>query len=744
MKANDLPKINMTPQKGISKSINGSTKWRIARCFLLILAIPAAIALALPLLLFFFFLIFVRPILEAKPAEAHPPDDGALTSIQPVSLVAKGEPQPLRVTFELANSAICRGGSVRLTPGRILKLPGGKWKLAFQWGAGWGDFQRKSRNRPNYSAVRVWKNGVRMRPEKISIEIVNDASRKMLLRWLKRKFLQKLGIRLAPLNPKDAFLSQKGITVRFVEEEIGAGDIVEFTLGEGVGLEPPAAPIQTDFAIEVDRDGSGDFRIVSAVPTIEVTGGDPSRLEIIAPSRVFVNRPFTVIVRCIDEHGFPTPHFSGYLRVMSDEGISFPEKILLKEGEHFARIECICLKSGYFRLKARDESRELFGESNPIECRPSGNLLVWGDLHTHSLISDGTMEPSYIYNKASVELGRNFAAVADHDIWSLGEEYSRKPEEFQFMVAEADRHYVPGKFVTFPAFEWTHHHRGHRTIIFGPGESPILLSHKDNRFDTPDKLLNALKGKKAIAIPHHPAWKTHFGEMYFDWGKPDSENQRLVEVYSMHGCSEYYGCPRPISHAALIEGFRGKVYRAFLGKEYAGPATGSYVRDALAQGYKLGLCAGSDDHLVGADPRKGIGVVYRGGLTGIYAALLTRESLWEALYDRNVIATTGERIILELVINGYYQGSEVISDGPPEVRARVAGTSPFALVEVVKFDGTDYTSLYFNENAGSVMDFSIKDKRFSGYSFYYLRVIQSDGAMGWAGPIWVYKPGYRR
>lgn len=743
MIANDFTRRNMKRHK---QSLIGRHKRagaRIALAILVILAIPVLIALALPLLLFLLFLLFVRPILKATPREAHPPQKGYTASIEPSSLIAKGEPQPLRITFEPRNCAISRGGALRLTPGRVLRLPDGRWRLSLQWGAGWGDFQRKSKDRPNYSAVRVWKNGTRVHPDKISIEIVDNASGKTLLRWLKRKFLLKLGFRLTPLNPKDAFLNQQGLNVRFIDEEIGTGDIVEFTIGEGAGLKPPAAPIETDFTIEIDRYGTGDFRIASSIPTLKVTGGEPSRFEIIAPSRVFPNRRFEAVVRCVDEHGFSTPHFSGNLRLMPDEGISAPARVSLKEGKCFTRIECICLKTGYFRIKASDESGMLLGESNPIECCTSGNLLVWGDLHTHSLISDGTMEPSYIYTKSAGELGRDFAAIPDHDIWSLGEEHSRTPEEFQFMVAEADRYYDPGKFVTFPAFEWTHHHLGHRTIIFGPGESPALFSHRDKNFDTPDKLLEALKGKRVIAIPHHPAWKTHFGEMYFDWGRTDSENQRLVEIYSTHGCSEYYGCPRPISHTALIEGFRGRVYRAFLGKEYAGPETGSYVRDALAEGYKMGLCAGSDDHLVGADPRKGIGVVYKGGLTGAYAAALTRESVWEALYNRRVVATTGERIILELTINGFPQGSDVLSDGPPEIRARIAGTSPIALAEVIKYDGTNYSTLHFIENRDTVAEFSIKDSRFASYSFYYLKVIQSDGAMGWAGPVWVYKPGYR-
>ncbi|GEM_PF-735559 len=721
----------------------GKLSSAVKRNPLLFLAIPAGIVLTFPLLLFFYFLFLVRPILKAKPQEALPPDKGANTVIEPDSITAKGAPCPVRITFELKEGFISRGGALRIRPGRVLKLPDGRWKLALQWAAGWGEIQRKKKDRPNYAAVRIWKNGTKVCPEKISIEIQNNAYRKTLVRWLKRKFIQKLGFKLEPLNPKDAFLDSAGLTVRFVDEEIVKGDTVEFVIGEGARLTPPAAPIETDFAVEIDRTGSGKFHIAESVPTLRATGGEPARLEIIAPSRVFMNKRFRVVIRCVDEHGFSTTHYSGKLRIFPDEGISAPEVVRLAEGECFARIECVCSKAGILKIRARDESRTLLGESNPIECGAGGNLLLWGDLHTHSIISDGTMEPAYLYEKAAGELGRDFAAVPDHDIWSLGEERSRTKEEFELMVAEANRYYVPGHFVTFPAYEWTHHHRGHRTIIFGPGELPVLLSHKDRRFDTPEKILTALKGKRVIAVPHHPAWKTHLGEMFFDWGSPEFENQRLVEVYSTHGCSEYYGCPKPISHATLIEGIRGKIYRAFLREEYAGPTSGSYVRDALARGNKLGLCAGSDDHQVGADPRKGIGVTYNGGLTGVYCASLTRESVWDAIYQRRIIATTGERIIIELVVNGYPQGSEITSDGPPEIRARIAGTSPLALVEVVKFDGNDYSTIYFLEDTGAFADFTFRDRGFSSDSFYYLRVIQSDESMGWAGPIWVSRSNRR-
>ena len=191
-----------------------------------------------------------------------------------------------------------------------------------------------------------------------------------------------------------------------------------------------------------------------------------------------------------------------------------------------------------------------------------------------------------MYHRARDLMGWDFTAVTDHDIWSLGEERPRSSEELDLMMRLADRNNSPGRFVTFRSYEWTHHTLGHRNVIFGPSTEPVFLPHTDARYATPERLLRALEGRDVLVVPHHPAWKTHAGEMHFDFGPAGDSHQRLIEVYSRHGNSEFFGCPRQISHVGSMEGIRGAITRAFLGREYAvrNPAVTCATRSPLATG----------------------------------------------------------------------------------------------------------------------------------------------------------------
>lgn len=707
------------------------------RWFLIILAACAA----LPVSGLLAFLLFVRSLRKAGPQPTVSPYHGGSVTITPDSVAAGGPPVPVRVTYRVGPDGVSSGGGVRLCPGKVLRFGPERWRLCLQWGNGWGQLQAKRPGRPNHLSVSTSGKDVGL-----AVSMRDRAVDRTRLPWLKRKLLQKVGFRTASFDPRDAFIEAQKVTVKVERGRLEHGDTIDFTLG-GAGLEPPFAAGETDYAIEVDPDGSGRFLLEAAVPNLKATGGDPETLEVVAPSTAAPGERIAVLVRCLDSRGVLAPGFSGLLTLYSTGGIAVPPSVLVTgDGGGVAWFQAVVTGHGVTRIGARDVSGQIEGESNPVVCSDTGIRLLWGDLHTHSVVSDGTMEPAYHYFRARHLLGRDFAAVADHDTWSLAEEHERFPEEFALMVRAAEESYRPGEFVTFPAFEWTNHRLGHRVVLFGPGEEPVLLHCCDERYGTPERLHAALAGKNVLVVPHHPAWKTHFGEMRYEFGTGAGAGglQRLVETYSTHGSSEFFGTPFPITHAALIEGLKGRATRAFLGDEFAGRNSGSYARDLLADGHRFALIAGSDDHLVGADPRRGIGIIYGGGLAGVFARARTRESVWESLLSRNVCGTTGPRMVIEMRVDGRPQGSELVSDGAPRVTGHVVGAADIAFVEVVKFDGESYSIPY--EVAGgsreAVVDFT--DRLFRGDSFYYLRAVQSDGHTAWAGPTWVDRPGSGR
>ncbi len=109
-----------------------------------------------------------------------------------------------------------------------------------------------------------------------------------------------------------------------------------------------------------------------------------------------------------------------------------------------------------------------------------------------------------------------------------------------------------------------------------------------------------------------------------------------------------------------------------------------FYDEALARGYRLGIVAGSDDHKSrpGASyPGAGLFGV-RGGLTCIYASSLTREGLWDALKQRRVYGTTGQRIILHFTTGEHWMGEEFDATEPPVFEVYVVGVAGLEAVEL--------------------------------------------------------------
>ena len=195
-------------------------------------------------------------------------------------------------------------------------------------------------------------------------------------------------------------------------------------------------------------------------------------------------------------------------------------------------------------------------------------------------------------------------------------------------VAAADRHYVPGEFTTFAAYEYTsvaaNEEQGsfaggnlHRNVFF-KGDAP------DRAFSTldstnPEDLWDWMDAKRAegyesIAIPHNPnvsdglmfRLQTYNGDpLDAAYAEQRMRNEPLVEVTQVKGTSETHPALSPNDEWADFE-----IYDRLLASYEVSKTEGSYVREAYRNGLKLqeeqgfdpfrfGLVAASDSHVVG-------------------------------------------------------------------------------------------------------------------------------------------------
>jgi len=480
---------------------------------------------------------------------------------------------------------------------------------------------------------------------------------------------------------------------------------------------------EAEILVAVDPDGElrgplcGYYPLESP-PKIRILPERAVKLVVTVPSKVSMGERFEVTVVARDKYENVASGYRGVLEVKcSDPSAHLPEIVRMESKDRGVLRFTASLRSvGVHRITLTDEENGLKGVSNPIDCSEAkpDYRIYWGDPHVHTSLSDGlgTLEECYIYARDVADL--DFAAVTDHDSMLTD-------EEWELTKKAAARFYEPGRFVTFSGYEYSERrHGGDKCVYYLTDDQPIFR-YIDEGSRTPSELWEKLKGRKALTVPHHPTHK----RMRTNWDIHDPHFQRLVEIYSEWGNSEYPSNPRPVCLNHL--------------HEEREPPEGTTVQEALARGYRLGIIAGSDNHSgqpgycdqMGNFSRRR---AYHGGLTAIYAKELTREALWDSLWNRRCYATTGARIILEFSVDGHIMGEEFSTERAPKIKVRVLGTANIQKTEVIRSNKV----IFVKRGDGSELQFEFLDGEIGpGLNYYYVRVTQEDGEMAWSSPVWV-------
>ncbi|MHA2208405.1 MAG: DUF3604 domain-containing protein [Candidatus Thorarchaeota archaeon] len=310
--------------------------------------------------------------------------------------------------------------------------------------------------------------------------------------------------------------------------------------------------------------------------------------------------------------------------------------------------------------------------SNPVivDDFPAGSpMIYWGDLHSHSMVSDGSGTPdeSYYYGRYISKL--DFMAMTDHgEDFTYLDRLKTGTAEFQDYLKSTSNAYEPGEFVSFYGAEWTSEYvdqilflvpvpiasGGHYTCIFSGDSMPIFSAITENTIGELWTLLDdyaSTSGDRALAIPHH----TIRNQFIQDWTLMNPDYVRLVEVTSVHG-------------ECLFDNdlnYRGSVD---LPPERV---PGSSVIDAMTMGYRMSFIANGDNH--DGHPGHSIshtrasighqypfsfynarnGHPYPSGITAVYATSLTRDGVFTGLETGRVYANSDHgRPILDFSING--------------------------------------------------------------------------------------------
>lgn len=499
-------------------------------------------------------------------------------------------------------------------------------------------------------------------------------------------------------NPKpklDITYSAGIIDILIMGYPLREGDEVKIYIGDPRG-NPPLMPLEAQkyvFYIAVDRDNTGVYRRISKFPVLEVVGDCASSFDVIAPAIQKPGETFNLTVVAADKHNHnPDPYYEGEVKVFSSSPEIPPLTFKASKGSRGVFSIPLSLPSdGVYYFTVFDPKRGISGLSNPVSTNFFGEYRVYfGDIHGHNVLCDGRGTIDEYYQWARDVRRLDFAALTPHvegakrydveDFWGI---VQRKVKEY----------YEPHKFVTLLGFEWGSWTLfGDKCVYYLDDEGPYFPANEEES-NTPEKLWKLLEGREAITIPHH----TKYGGRT-DWSFMNSEFQRVVEIYSLWGCSEKYG-----EHS---------------------------VQAALAMGHRLGIIASSDTH-------KGQPAPINGGLAAVIAKELTREGVFYALKNRRCYGTTGARILLRFEVNGHVMGEEFKVDSGSvrrRVYVRVAGTAPVEKAYIIR--NNEEVKVF--ENLGRVAELTFVDEEpFKDTVYYYVRIVQEDGQMAWSSPIWV-------
>jgi len=434
--------------------------------------------------------------------------------------------------------------------------------------------------------------------------------------------------------------------------------------------------------------------------------------------------------------------------------------------------------------------------SNPIlvnNYSVSESMIAWGDIHTHSHLSDGTGTAKESFYFARYVACLDYNALTDH-----GEIMLFSPGSLNRLESATNNAYEPGEFVTIHGIEWTNVRTGHYVCIFSGNtllKKPVLsymtVPTTDALWEALDDFTSAT-GSRALALPHHTTKKSYIQ----DWTYINPKYVKLAEVCSVHG-------------DFLFEQRHELNYR---GAIHAPPkyTNGSSIIDAYTMGKRMTLYAASDEH----DGHPGHSLShtrayvghqrpfslwhtrnehpYPGGLTAIYVNNLTREGVFTGLENQRIFANSdhGRPILMfkinetsvgdgsTLTVNNQNSHREInifiAQDGAPvALKSKAASVTPNWMpnwdvsIEIIKngrlwntisvsspiqniniidtepITGTSYEPYCINIKGdwyiNSYSDNPINPSSLTtgGFDYYLVRVVGANGRHSYIGPIWV-------
>ena len=480
---------------------------------------------------------------------------------------------------------------------------------------------------------------------------------------------------------------QKAIIIDIVDGYLNPGDKIIVRLGDrrfGSRGTRVQTFVEDQFLMRwyVDLVGTSRFAPVKPDIAINIRSGDIAKLKVLSPRVVKPEVAFPVHIHTEDAWGNATvdqPYLNAFVRILRDENKQevFQKSLPLSgQGWTYASSDFNIADSGAYLISVSMidwSGKTIINHNEYLTVEPTLPVprILYADLHVHSDDTVGTNSTSYNFSYAQKIAGLDIIGYTANDFNITAARWTKTLA----LIREINQ---PGKLVVYPGTEWCGNSSAggdHNVVFLDDSRAPEFPFDRDGNVarsfewneDGPAELVPgawpldelyatyAHSPESHLLIPHVGGRRCNLA-----WHHPELE--RLLEIGSAWGHFEWL------------------------------------LQDAVRRGWKMGVCANSDEHR----GRCGGGVpgtaVFgtKGGLTGVLSDRLDSATVAKSLRARHTFATSGERLVgLAYTESGAVQGDDVEVDADHDLSIKYAfyGSSGFSSVEA-----WDATGCFFNHN----------------------------------------------
>ncbi|WP_454646859.1 DUF3604 domain-containing protein [Bradyrhizobium liaoningense] len=425
------------------------------------------------------------------------------------------------------------------------------------------------------------------------------------------------------------------LTVRVGRGFLRKGETITIRMGDrragSPGIRLQTAVEHFQFKTLVDAFATNQYTELPLSPHIRLVPGEAVRWRASLPSQNILGESFRLCIAAEDIWGNPTAQGAQPIRLNASARVAGLPEDALPIGECGTLVVdgLKALKPGDLRIDVQTAGDErVLCTSTPariVESAAFGHF--WGDLHGQSGETIGTnpVRGYFLFGR-----DKAFLDVIGHQ----GNDFQITDGFWAELNALTAELYEPGRFVTFPGYEWSGNTGmgGDRNVFYRREGRPIHRSSRilvDDAADadcyTAGALFDTLAQAREDAVVI-----AHVGGRYADLGVAhDGRLERAVEIHSSWGTFEWL------------------------------------LHDAFDLGHRPGIVCHSDDHKgrQGATQPGASTFGAIGGLTCYLATELTRDGVFDALRARRQYGTTGTRLYMN--VNGTFDAPVTIYADDP-------------------------------------------------------------------------------